>query len=519
MTYAVAPVAPRADAPAFAGLKIYSVTGDGTSLTISGVNNSGYTLQLASSDLLAYDPTNNTDQFDPSVTFADQYANGSITVGTLSPAGNVWAAGDSSGHHGWLSSWSYSDRPLVLPQNGQSVTVSGSSLQQGNKALWLNFDAGSANSLSFLVVPDTSDPTPIPLPAVTSVFNSSGPTGGTYTVTITGSRFTGTTSVLFGDVPASSFTVTSDTSIVATVPSQPLGTVDVTVTTPEGQSMLSSADQFTYINGQWASSVVGFSSQYSDTYWAATQALGSPNTLDYGDIPTAWAPREENGRLEWINLGFTTPVYANGVTIRETNGNGFVYQVDLVDTSGGLHTIWTGTDPSQPGTPVDFVINFATTSYLAKGVKIYVDTNHDLSTWEEIDAVLLAGGTSGGGSAPQQAGASSVTATRASSIQQPNAGPFATFSSSSQQISLGGSVTFAFSNQHDRSGAAAGASAFTYSFDFNNDGKFTDPGDLKDSTSPSAVFRPTKRGWNVVHGRITDASGHFTDFWAKVFVV
>jgi hypothetical protein len=267
------------------------------------------------------------------------------------------------------------------------------------------------------------------------------------------------------------------------------------------------------VNGQWASSVVGFSSQYSATNWAATQALGAPDTLTYGDIGTAWAPLPMNGTLEWINLGFTTPVYATGVTIRETDGNGFVYQVDLVDTSGGLHTIWTGTDPSQPGTPADFVINFATTSYLVKGVKIYVDTNHDLSTWEEIDAVLLQGNTSGGG------GSAPATVTRAFSIQHPNVGPFATFSSSSQQISLGGSVTFAFTNQHDRFGAVAGASAFTYSFDFNNDGNFTDPGDVRDSTSPSAVFHPTRRGWNVVHGRIKDASGHYTDFWAKVFVV
>jgi hypothetical protein len=85
-------------------------------------------------------------------------------------------------------------------------------------------------------------------------------------------------------------------------------------------------------------------------------------------------------------------------------------------------------------------------------------------------------------------------------------------------LTSGGSVTLAFTNQHDRSGAVAGACAITYSFDFNNDGNFTDPGDLKASTSPSAVFRPTKRGWNVVHGRIKDASGHFTDFLAKVFV-
>jgi hypothetical protein len=218
---------------------------------------------------------------------------------------------------------------------------------------------------------------------------------------------------------------------------------------------------------------------------------------------------------------FHAAVHATGVTIRETNGNGFVYQVDLVDQRRIADRLERDR-PESPGSPADFVINFAATSYLAQGVKIYVDTNHDLSTWEEIDAVLLQGDTSGGGggSAPStQTSGSTTTARRAFTIQQVNVGPFATFTSSSQRVALGSTVTLLFANQHDRFGAAAGASAFTYSFDFNNDGRFDDPGDVKDSTSPSAIFVPTKLGWNVVHGRIKDASGHYTDFWVKVFVV
>src|SRR5262249_32156504 len=55
------------------------------------------------------------------------------------------------------------------------------------------------------------------------------------------------------------------------------------------------------------------------------------------------------------------------------------------------HTVWTGVDPSQPGGLADFTINFARTAYAVKGIKIYVDTNHNLNTWEEIDAVQLRG--------------------------------------------------------------------------------------------------------------------------------
>src|SRR5581483_9614408 len=50
-------------------------------------------------------------------------------------------------------------------------------------------------------------------------------------------------------------------------------------------------------------------------------------------------------------------------------------------------------DPSQPGTPVTFSVPVPETNYLVQGVKIYVDTNHNLGTWEETDALQLTGET------------------------------------------------------------------------------------------------------------------------------
>jgi hypothetical protein len=144
---------------------------------------------------------------------------------------------------------------------------------------------------------------------------------------------------------------------------------------------------------QWANSVIGFSSEYDSIDWSAAQALGAPNTFAYGDIETAWAAAPIDGTLEYITLGYSIPVYASSTTIRETNGNGFVYQVDVLDQSNVLHTVWTGTDPSLPGSPVDFLVSFAETPFLVTGVKIYTDTNHEFGTWEEIDAVQLSGST------------------------------------------------------------------------------------------------------------------------------
>lgn len=145
---------------------------------------------------------------------------------------------------------------------------------------------------------------------------------------------------------------------------------------------------------QYATSVIGFSSEYSSSSWSAAQALGPSNTSSYGDIATSWAPGPRNGTLEFLSLGFTTPVYSTGAVIRETYGNGFVYQIDAIDTSSSLHTVWVGADPSLPGTPIDFSPIWSTTAFQTVGLKIYVNTDHNLGAWEEIDSVRLLGDTS-----------------------------------------------------------------------------------------------------------------------------
>ena len=74
-------------------------------------------------------------------------------------------------------------------------------------------------------------------PTVTSVTPSSGPLAGGNTVTITGTGFTGATSVTFNGVASSNFTVVNDTSITAVVPSgAATGAVSVIITTPSGSN-------------------------------------------------------------------------------------------------------------------------------------------------------------------------------------------------------------------------------------------------------------------------------------------
>jgi len=84
------------------------------------------------------------------------------------------------------------------------------------------------------------------VPVVSLISPTSGPAAGGTSVAVTGSGFTGATSVLFGTGVAT-FTVTDDTDLVAIAPLGVDGTVfDITVVGPGGTSAVSVADQYTY---------------------------------------------------------------------------------------------------------------------------------------------------------------------------------------------------------------------------------------------------------------------------------
>src|SRR5207253_5348525 len=85
-----------------------------------------------------------------------------------------------------------------------------------------------------------------PMPVVTGITPTRGPAVGGTTVTITGTGFTGVTSVGFGSTDVNVQSGATDTELVVVSPGG-TGTVDLTVTTPAGTSATSSNDQFTYV--------------------------------------------------------------------------------------------------------------------------------------------------------------------------------------------------------------------------------------------------------------------------------
>jgi len=136
---------------------------------------------------------------------------------------------------------------------------------------------------------------------------------------------------------------------------------------------------------QWAVSAVA-SSEWTDTDWSAAQATGAPELARCNSVETNWSPLGGGTDPESIELSYPTPVQAAGVRVFESGlQQGFVTRIDLRDTDGQVHTVWSGTDPTECGGELAW---FGTpTTYMVDGVIVYTQ----VAEWEEIDAVELVG--------------------------------------------------------------------------------------------------------------------------------
>ncbi len=155
------------------------------------------------------------------------------------------------------------------------------------------------------VYPFTSDATLYArwtaIPTVGSINPDAGPLSGGTSVTITGTGFYGggtssaVSAVDFGTIAVTSYSVSSDTSITATNPSESAGTVDVTVTTPGGTSATSSSDQFSYVipsgrtptNVSLSSSANPAAAGAQVTYTASVLPTPDGGTVEFTDSASA----------------------------------------------------------------------------------------------------------------------------------------------------------------------------------------------------------------------------------------
>jgi hypothetical protein len=148
---------------------------------------------------------------------------------------------------------------------------------------------------------------------------------------------------------------------------------------------------------QWASSAKA-SSEYGSDDWSALQATGKPNTPECGDYETAWASLGDFS-VEWLEVAYDVPVTPSEINIYETHTPTQVVKVELLDTAGKYHEVYTGT-PKITDCPYILKVPVKGANYQAVAVKITVDQSKLEMPWDEIDAVELVGLS--GGAAPTE---------------------------------------------------------------------------------------------------------------------
>lgn len=122
--------------------------------------------------------------------------------------------------------------------------------------------------------------------------------------------------------------------------------------------------------------------------WSAMQATGAPDTLEAGDLPTAWASLAADGGPEWLEVEFEKPAAIAEVRIRETFNPGAITKVVAITADNEESLIWEGQAPPAIA-PVEMVLK-PTKPATSNRIKIHLDTTR-VPGWNEIDAVELVG--------------------------------------------------------------------------------------------------------------------------------
>jgi hypothetical protein len=144
---------------------------------------------------------------------------------------------------------------------------------------------------------------------------------------------------------------------------------------------------------QWASSATA-GTQYGEQDWSAMQVTGAPNTLECGDIGSAWASADSTS-VDWLEARYDLPVVPSQVNIYETNNPSQVVKVEMIDTAGGYHEVYSAAPKAEETCPFVLSIQVNGANYQAIGARITIDQSTLNLPWNEIDAVEMVG-TAGG---------------------------------------------------------------------------------------------------------------------------
>ncbi len=122
--------------------------------------------------------------------------------------------------------------------------------------------------------------------------------------------------------------------------------------------------------------------------WSPGQVAGPPDTDEYGDYATAWASRNPDGGIEWLQVEFERPVEVGEIVIHESFNPGALAKVSALMPDGAWKTLWEGTTPAE-GESVERALAVPP-GVTSDQIRIELDTRR-VPGWNEIDAVQLVG--------------------------------------------------------------------------------------------------------------------------------
>jgi outer membrane protein OmpA-like peptidoglycan-associated protein len=139
---------------------------------------------------------------------------------------------------------------------------------------------------------------------------------------------------------------------------------------------------------QWASKVIGFSSELTPVQYSSQQALGKPNVLPAGgQNPNAWAPDKPN-RKEFLHLGFDNPISIQQIAIAESHNPSALFRVLLYDESGKEYEVSTLNPQAIPLKGRMLNLFLEKTAYKVASVKLEFD-GAAVPDYYGIDAVAI----------------------------------------------------------------------------------------------------------------------------------
>lgn len=147
---------------------------------------------------------------------------------------------------------------------------------------------------------------------------------------------------------------------------------------------------------QWASKVIDVSSQRSDekkrnAEFSPERVQGAPDPAAAGqESKNAWSPAKDDAKKEFIEVKFAKSLPCEQVVVVENFNPGSVTKIELVDTKGGKHTVYTNETPGPlPDSWRVLSVKFTRASYRTVGVVVTMNTAA-VPGLQQIDAIGIA---------------------------------------------------------------------------------------------------------------------------------